>query len=171
MIPPRRSVLEMTHFPSRSPVARPLGRVVALTLLLALVACQERLATRGHFLEDEDIAVLEGESLNRDAVRNFLGEPSTRRMLRGEQEGETWLYIGERTSQKTYHDTKVLDRRIVVLHFDKSGFVSEREILTYDNGQVVIPRARTTPTPGRQFTLWQQFVGNFGRFNTPTPTR
>ncbi len=150
---------------------RPLWLAVGLALLLALSACQERLATRGHFLEDADIAVLEGESLNRDAVRSFLGEPSTRRMLRGTDEGETWLYIGERTSQKTYHDTKVLDRRIIVLHFDETGFVSEREILTYDNGQLIIPRARTTPTPGRQFTLWQQFVGNFGRFNTPTPTR
>ena len=150
---------------------RGLPLALPLVLVVALAGCQERLAVRGHFLEDEDIAALDGESLNRDAVRRFLGEPSSRRLLREAGEGETWLYIGERTSQKTYHDTQVLARRILVLHFDETGFVSTHEVLTQDDGQVVVPRAQRTPTPGRQFTLWQQFVGNFGRFNTPTATR
>ena len=136
-------------------------------LCAALSGCTERAAVRGNLIDDEDLSQIRPGELTEDTVRDILGTPSTRRALLGAEEGETWMYIGEQTSQRSYRDAKVLERQILVLHFDPNGFLYDSELLDLSAAREVIPRARTTPTPGRQFTVWQQFLGNVGRFNTP----
>ncbi|MGR4000475.1 MAG: outer membrane protein assembly factor BamE [Alphaproteobacteria bacterium] len=143
----------------------PLAGFLVATMLLS--GCADRLAIRGNLVDEEKLSQIRPGDLTAATVRDILGTPSTQRALLGEGEGETWIYVGERTSQRTYQDTQVLERQILVLHFDTDGFLRESEILTLADGREIIPRALTTPTPGRQFTVWQQFLGNVGRFNTP----
>ena len=143
--------------------------LLALSLPL-LSACQDRLAVRGQIVDDENIAALEPGELTAETIRGLLGTPSSRRALLGAGEGETWLYVGERTSQRTFKDVDVLERRILVLHFGSDGFLAGSELLDLEDARQIVPRALTTPTPGRQFTIWQQFLGNLGRFNTPQPS-
>ncbi|MDA7981489.1 MAG: outer membrane protein assembly factor BamE [Alphaproteobacteria bacterium] len=141
------------------------GAVLGVLVLLA--GCADRLAVRGNLIDEEKLTQIRPGDLTSGTVREILGTPSTRRALLGDDEGETWIYIGERTSQRTYKDTEVLERQILVLHFDTDGFLRDSEVLALADGRAVVPRALTTPTPGRQFTVWQQFLGNVGRFNTP----
>ncbi len=58
---------------------------------------------------------------------------------------------------------------MIAIHFNKDNRVASIKKYDLKNGETIDPVDRTTPTPGRQFTIVQQLLGNIGRFeNNPT---
>ena len=53
-----------------------------------------------------------------------------------------------------------------MVKFDDGGMVSNMYIYGVEDGVVVEPVERETPTFGQELTIMQQLLGNFGRFNT-----
>ncbi len=131
----------------------------ALSLTL-LTACTPVAATRGNLLEDYQMKeVLPGIDGKDDVVRK-IGSPTTVAPF----DDNTWYYMGQKTKKKGILDPKVVQEKIVMVHFDadgKVGSITERR----DGRQEVPIAQRTTPVSGNEYTFMQQMLGNLGKFN------
>ncbi len=132
--------------------------VIAVSTL-GLIGCETRVANRGHMPDTEDIAEIRpGEDTAEDILRRF-GTPSSTAMFRN----DTWYYIGQRMETTAFYAPEVTRRGVLVVNFDETGVVNDTQYLTVEDGQQVELVKRVTPTEGRNFTVLEQLLGNFGR--------
>jgi outer membrane protein assembly factor BamE (lipoprotein component of BamABCDE complex) len=133
----------------------------AIALTLVVGACAPTLATRGNFLDDDRLKSLQQGVSTKDEVARKLGTPTTVDPF----DGNTWFYIGEKTSTTAFFKPKVDDRKIIKLTFTEDGFLSNAEQMDKAAGKDIIIVEKVTPTPGRDMNAFQQFLSNIGRFN------
>jgi len=135
-----------------------------LALSSVLPACARKIAVRGNLPEPELVIALQPGVSSREDVVRTLGSPSTVSSF----ESNIWFYIGERTEQTGFLDTEVVDRSVLVVSFQENGIVEDTRLFTIEDGRVINPVTRTTPTEGKELTVLQQIFLNLGRFNSPT---
>lgn len=132
--------------------------VIATALLSG--ACTPIVATRGHMADPERLAEIKAGTSTRDDVANLLGSPSQI----GTFDQNVWYYIGQRTEKVAFYEPEVVERKVVVIHFDQTGKVADLKQLDMAAGQEVELVDRATPTSGRELGLLEQLVGNVGKF-------
>ncbi|HKY94949.1 MAG TPA: outer membrane protein assembly factor BamE [Kiloniellales bacterium] len=135
---------------------------VALVLALVLAGCSEELIIRGNMPDPEVAATIQAGETTREEVAALLGSPSTISNF----EDDTWYYIGQKQEQVAFFEPEVLERSILLVHFDAAGMVQETKVYTLEDGRIIDPVSRETPTEGRELTLLQQLFGNLGKFPT-----
>ncbi len=135
--------------------------IAAEAMALALGACSPTVATHGNMLDAAEIAAIKPGTTTRDDLAATVGTPSAS----GTFDQKTWYYIGQKTEQSAFFKPEVIDRKVVIIHFDDNGVVTAINQLGPDDGQDVALVDRTTPTAGRELTLLEQLVGNLGKFN------
>ena len=116
----------------------------------------------GNLPDPERLAGSSDGGLSREEVAEILGSPSSVAVL----EGETWYYISKRTETLAFFEPKVSDQKVVVIRFDEKGMVSEVQTLGLEQARTINPSERETPTAGNELTLFDQLIGNLGRFNS-----
>lgn len=139
--------------------------VIGTVLVAALAACSPRVDNRGHRVDPEILAEVRPGMSTRDDVLYLLGTPSTMSSF----QGPVWYYIGQRTEKVAFFKPDVTERQVVEIMFDETDRVSDLRVIGLEEGQEVELVERETPTEGRDLTVLQQFLGNLGRFNPPTP--
>ncbi len=135
--------------------------LMALTVAALLAGgCTSEVNLRGNAPEAEQIALIQPGAQSREQVIQLLGSPTTV----GTFDKNVIYYISQRTRTVTFHAPEVLSRQVVEIEFDKNDRVAA--VKTYDlkDGKKIKVVERTTPTPGRQFSVIQQLLGNLGRF-------
>lgn len=138
------------------------SRILAAALLgAAVTACAPTLATRGNMTDPDAVAQIKTGSTTRDQVAGLLGTPTSV----GTFDQKVWYYIGQKTEKTAFFKPDVLERRVVVVHFNDSGVVSDVKTLDQNQGQDIEMVERTTPTHGREMGFLEQMIGNFGRFS------
>ncbi len=144
---------------------RPTIRVSLLAgfLALGLGACAEDIRVRGNIPDTEVMAKISPGVHSRIDIESLLGSPSTVSTF----QDSTWYYIGQKSTQFAFFEPEVLERRVLVVSFDKSGFVETTRTYDLADGQSIDPVDRITPTEGRNYTFMQQLIGNLGRFQNP----
>jgi len=136
--------------------------VLGMTVATALAACEPRISTHGYVPDPEAVARVEPGVHNQLEVVQFLGTPSTASLF-GEP---TWLYITERREEFAFFKPEIISQDVVAIAFDNRGVVVEVASFSMEDGLVVDPVSRTTPTYGKELGLLEQLFGNIGRFNT-----
>jgi outer membrane protein assembly factor BamE (lipoprotein component of BamABCDE complex) len=160
MVLPRAIIdrIRRTEAPSRTRRMRwAVIGIVGAGMLLA--ACEKEVRIRGHVPNPDSMEAIKAGLYSRDDVLELLGTPSTISTF----DDQKWYYIGQRSTQFAYKRPKILDRNVVVVSFDESGYVTETAFYSLEDAQEIKPVARVTPTEGRDFTIMQQLLGNFGR--------
>ena len=138
-----------------------LRTLAALVLVIGATACESRLDTRGNMPDPSRLAEVASGSHTREDVVEILGSPSSIAVF----DQESWYYISKRTTTFAFFEPDVSDRQVVIVRFDKNGMVSDIKALGLEDGHVVKPVERETPTAGNEITLIEQLLGNIGRFN------
>lgn len=144
-----------------TPIKKTVLLAGAVVLAAQVAACTPRVANRGNLLTQSKIAELSPEGAIRADVQRLWGPPSAVAPF----DENTWYYIGEVTSQKGIFAPDVEQRQVVRVSFDENEEVTEIAMLDPEKAQKINYVARRTPTAGREFTAFQQFIGNLGRFN------
>jgi outer membrane protein assembly factor BamE (lipoprotein component of BamABCDE complex) len=133
---------------------------VALAGLLA--GCSPTLTNHGNIPEPELIESIRVGSSNREQIVAMLGHPSAVSTF----DQESWYYVGSRTSQLAFLDPEILERKVIVIRFDKQGIVQQVERLDKQDGRDVQIVERKTPTRGKELTILEQLLGNVGKFSS-----
>ena len=128
---------------------------------LAVSACSPSVATRGNLTDPDRLAEIKAGQTRRDDVAGILGTPTSV----GTFDPNVWYYIGQKTEKIAFFQPSVLERRVVIVHFDDAGVVSEIKQLDESNAQDIEVVDRTTPTAGREMGFLEQMLGNVGRFS------
>lgn len=134
-------------------------------LLLAVslgAACTPMVATRGNLLSESKIEQVQPGTANRAAVTQAWGPPTTIAPF----DQNTWYYIGETTQQKGIFEPEVTKRQMIRVKFGADDMVEQLAAIDPKNGREIAFVDRKTSTAGKEFTAFQQFVGNLGKFNT-----
>ncbi len=150
---------------------RALGSAILLAAgaSLLLSACETPIRVRGQMPDPEIVEAISPGVQNRQDVVELLGSPSTISTF----EDRKWYYIGQKSTQFAYHRPKILERSILVVTFDGTGYVDGKAVYSLEDGRDIDPVARITPTEGRELTVLQQLLGNVGRLPSagePSPT-
>jgi outer membrane protein assembly factor BamE (lipoprotein component of BamABCDE complex) len=128
-------------------------KVPALALLsLALIGCTPVVSQRGYLADPVGEASINVGTDSKTTIQQRLGDPSTSSTF----DGDTWYYISSVERQIAFFNPIVDNRKIMVVHFDKDGKVTELKHFGLKDGHVVAFESRTTPTPGREMTFLQQ---------------
>jgi outer membrane protein assembly factor BamE (lipoprotein component of BamABCDE complex) len=115
----------------------------------------------GYAPDDALLADITAGQDTRGSVRRKIGRPSTSGLFTD----TGWYYVSTTIEHYTYNEPKVADRRVVAVEFDANDVVASVNVYGVEDGRVIDLQTRTTPTHGRQLTIVQQVLGNFGRLS------
>lgn len=135
-----------------------------LLLCITLAACAPTLVMQGYVPDEETLAGVEQGVDTKDAVVTKLGSPSTIATF----DDDTWIYVNKRSEVFAFFEPTVLSQNVVAINFDPEGRVEEIRRFTLEDGRLINPITRKTPTQGQELGLLEQLFGNVGRFNTDT---
>jgi outer membrane protein assembly factor BamE (lipoprotein component of BamABCDE complex) len=138
---------------------------VLMVSMLALFACTPEVATRGNMVDPDSVQEIKPGETTQSKVADLLGTPSAI----GTFDDKSWYYIGRKTRKVAFFEPTILDQEVVAIKFDDSGVVSDLKVLGTTDARTVELVDRTTPTTGRQLGVFQQLLGNLGRFNNAAP--
>ena len=133
---------------------------LAAGVAFGTAACDRKVAVRGNMPDPEVVLEVQPGYSNRNEVLQVLGSPSTVSTF----QDDTWFYIGYRTEQFAFLEPEVVDRSVLVVAFNDAGVVDDTRLYTVEDGQIIDPVSRETPTEGRELTILQQLFGNIGKF-------
>lgn len=153
----------MTYSVSRVFHCRLLVKCVTVStvlLMFGITACEEQINVRGNVPHPSDIAKIKSGSHKKKDVESLLGTPSAVATF----EKETWYYIGGRVKTVSFFKPEFLERKVVIVRFNKNGIVETIESRNAPTDRDLKLVDRETPTKGRELTLIQQLLGNIGRF-------
>ncbi|MGZ3305891.1 MAG: outer membrane protein assembly factor BamE domain-containing protein [Asticcacaulis sp.] len=131
----------------------------AAAAFLALGACAPTMTHHGYLAYDArpstDIKVGDTQA----TVLDKLGEPSEK----GTYAPDEWYYIDQVSMKMTYKMSRVTQRNVTIIDFDKSSqTVSKVQTLSLADGRTLTPNPNATPTRGRSLSAIEQLLGTVG---------
>ena len=133
-------------------------------MVLAVAACSADINVRGNSIDKERLSKIRPGVQDRAAVRKLLGSPTNIATF----SDDTWYYISQKDRTVAFSRPVPLSRDILAISFDNLGRVAKVKHTTLANAKKISPVGRTTPSPGREFNILEQLLGNLGRFeNSP----
>lgn len=119
-------------------------KLFALGLLVSAAAgCSPIVATHGNIVEAERLGEIHEGTSNKSDVANTLGTPTAT----GTLDPNTWYYIGQRTEKVAFFAPDVVERKVVVFHFDESSVLRKIDQVDLAAGQDIDIVSRTTTRP------------------------
>lgn len=132
------------------------------TLIFCLASCSPTIDHHGTLPDEDLIKTIKVGKNNRAEVAKILGTPSAVSTF----DSETWYYVGSQASRLAFLESKLINRKILVIQFDKKGIVRGLGHKNKDDGRKIRLVDRVTPTSGKQLTILEQLIGNIGRFGS-----
>lgn len=126
----------------------------------ALQGCFERYQTHGHKVDPDRLTEVQIGQSNMAEVRDILGPPTNS----GSFDRKSMYYIFQFTEHKAFLNPKVLERQIVRVDFDDNEIVKDIKIVDEQQGKHLELVERETPTSGKNLNVFQQMLGNVGKF-------
>jgi len=136
---------------------------VFVALALATVGCTADIIVRGNAVDQEKLTQIQPGVQDRGTVRELLGSPTNVATF----DNETWYYITQKDQTVAFSKARPLWREVVAISFNGAGRVTKVKKYSLADGRKIKPVDRKTPTPGQEFGLIQQLIGNLGRFEQP----
>lgn len=136
--------------------------VVLVVGLVVLAACAKTAEVRGHMPDSVVLEQIRPGIQSHEQVRELLGSPSSVAVF-GD---EVWYYIGEQTESFAFYRPKVLERQVVAIVFNGSGIVEDVRYYGLEDSRKIALVERVTPTHGKRLGIFEQLLGNLGRFKT-----
>ena len=135
---------------------------LAVLAAMSIAACTPMVKTSGNMLPESKVSKIQPAISSRAEVSQIWGPPTTVAPF----DPNVWYYIGETTEQKGVFEPEVAKRQMIRVTFGTDELVSELAALDPKNGKELAIVDRRTPTAGKEFTVFQQFIGNLGKFNS-----
>lgn len=125
----------------------------ALTGLLA--ACSAQVDRHGHVFTDIDLQQIQ-PGMSKDQVKLALGTPDTTAAIGG----DIYYYISSTRKTQPFRESKVVDRKVVVVYFNQTQTVAKLGNYGLKDGRVFDYINKETPSHGRELSALQQIFGN-----------
>jgi outer membrane protein assembly factor BamE (lipoprotein component of BamABCDE complex) len=139
------------------------GVVLGIGLAVLLAACAPQVVQHGHTIDPEALARITPGVTSREEVARLMGTPSTLATF----EDDRWYYVSQRREQRSFFQSNITEQEVVTVDFDDLGIVSNVDRTGMDQAMAIQPDPDSTRTLGNELSLFEQLVGNIGRFGDP----
>jgi len=141
------------------------SRGVRLALIalapLALAACSPAVELRGNLPDPAAVAQITPGKTTKVEVTRLMGSPSNISTF----DTGTWYYIARRSVRDALSEPQLTGQTVYVVQFDDAGVVKSFQQQDNNDTQIaMIPR--TTPASGKELSVIEQLLGNFGKFSS-----
>lgn len=150
--------------PRRWPAQSAASLAAAVLVAVALGACEGQIATHGDPLDKVELARIQPGVHTRADVARLIGSPSSVPLF----DPDAWYYISNREQTLAFFAPESLERQVVTIRFDDAGVVTAIEQFGLERGEKIDVVDRETPSFGQAPNVFQQLMGNLGRFNKET---
>lgn len=143
-------------------ISIPRSAAIGLALAggIAVGACSPTVDLRGNLPTERKLAEIKPGAIGRDEVSARLGTPSTIATF----DTETWYYVSQKTETFAFFEPEIIDQQVIAVRFDSNGLVESVDRYQLSDGRLIDPVDRKTPTAGKELGLFEQLIGNIGRF-------
>ena len=135
-------------------------RISVMVFLIMLQSCSNKTIITGNLPDPDLLANIEVGQVSKNEVLEFLGSPSTKATFNDND----WYYVSEKISTRAFFHHKVINRKVLIIQFDKRDIVKKITQLSLKDGEKIEMVDRITPTAGKEMTILKQIFGNVGRF-------
>jgi outer membrane protein assembly factor BamE (lipoprotein component of BamABCDE complex) len=135
-------------------------KLYVMLFFILMTACVKETATIGYIYNKEKVAQIKVGSTNHSSVREIMGSPTSVSAF-GD---EIWYYISADSKKRAVFNQKIDKQQIVSIAFDKNGTVSSVKDDSSIPTKIAIDKTKTG-SAGKKLTVWEQVIGNVGRFN------
>ena len=129
-----------------------------ILMIAVLIGCATNPV--GDVPSDVRVHAIKAGKHTKEDVSRLLGSPTSITLF----EKESWLYIESKEQNRIFLPAKEVERKVVKITFDVNGMVSKVKTLTLDDGQKVAIDKTITPVSGKEISVIDELIGNFGRF-------
>jgi outer membrane protein assembly factor BamE (lipoprotein component of BamABCDE complex) len=140
----------------------PKTSLLLLPLLLATVAgcttSRQMMNNQGYIADEELAASVQPGVDNRESVEKALGRPT----LISQWTDDSWYYVSRNTKQLAFARPTPQSQRVLIVHFDKAGNVTNVERRGMEQVATISPNKDKTPTLGREASMLEDLFGNIG---------
>lgn len=130
---------------------------------VAITGCEGRIDVRGSKPDPKFVREIMPGIHKKSDVQRRLGTPSTVAMF----DNEVWYYINGRIKTVSFFEPTLLERKILIIRFNKNGVVKKIEYKDTTEQKPAEFVQRKTPTKGKELNALQQIFGNIGKFKPP----
>ena len=127
--------------------------------LFFVVGCKNYTQTGDIPSETRINAIKVGQHKKEDVSR-LLGSPTSISLF----EKESWIYIASKECRFAFMPENEYDRQILVVTFKPDSSVEAIKQYTLADAIDVPYDSDTTPSYGKNLSVWEEMIGNFGRF-------
>lgn len=92
------------------------------------------------------------------SLEERIGRPATAGLL----SDNTWYYVQTTVEHLTYHQPKVIDRKVVAVEFDEDGVVADVASYGLEDGRIIDLNTRVTETDAKRVGILTALFGNIG---------
>jgi outer membrane protein assembly factor BamE (lipoprotein component of BamABCDE complex) len=143
----------------RRHASRGLRLALAAVVPLALASCSPPVELRGNLPDPAAVAQVVPGKTTKAEVTRLMGSPSNISTF----DTGTWYYIARRSVRDALSEPQLTAQTVYVVQFDDSGVVKSFQQQDNDDTAVaMIPRE--TPASGKELSIIEQLLGNFGKF-------
>ncbi|MCB1831940.1 MAG: outer membrane protein assembly factor BamE [Geminicoccaceae bacterium] len=137
------------------------GTLLTLCIATVMAACTPTVKQHGHRIDDEMLASLVPGRTSKEEVLRLIGSPSSI----GTFEDNHWYYVSQVTERVSFYQSEIAEQDVITVAFDDRGIVSGIHKQGLEQAQDVVPTGETTRTLGKELSLFEQLIGNIGRFS------
>ena len=132
---------------------------LALSLSVAVAACQPIYRNHGYIPTDTELAQVQVGRDTRETVAETVGRPSASGVLND----TGWYYVQSRYRHYGARPPQEVDREVVAISFTEAGVVRNVERFGLEKGQIVPLSRRVTESSIEGTSFLSQLFGNVGR--------
>ena len=125
-----------------------------------LVSCTQPIEIHGNRISLKAFDIIEPGKTTEQQVLEQLGKP----VITQDYGPKSWIYVESKSQDTVLSGKKFLNRTIVRISFSKKGIATSVDVIPYDKEYNPKIATRETATAGQEITVFQQLIGNFGRF-------
>lgn len=141
---------------------RHIKRIATLAALGAMLAgttgCSRVLGYQGYVSDATLVDSIQPGVDNRESVQKTLGRPT----FVGQFTPDEWYYFSRQTKQLAFANPSPTTQNVLRVRFDAAGNVVAVDKTGVEKVARISPESDTTPTLGRERTLFEDLFGNIG---------
>jgi len=127
-----------------------------------LASCAQPIEIHGNRITLKTFNAIKPGKTTKQQVLEQLGKP----VITQDYGPESWIYVKSKSQKTVLSGQKFLDRTVVRVSFNNKSIATSVDIIPYNKHLELKIATRKTPTAGQEITVFQQLIGNFGRFES-----
>ena len=130
---------------------------------LALVGCTKItdpiITSHGYAPNQYDVEIIKSQSFNKQQIQEEFGVP----FMVGVNNPDYWYYLSYQTTRYGFGEKKYKNFNLIELKFENDTISFVKKYTESDFKQIAFKKG-STKTSGKQLGVFEQIVGNIGRF-------